>query len=444
MTFQNSRLTKLYVWLLGFIMAGLVFHAPITVYLSSQLHDYTTILLVKSWKEILLILAALLGIYLVTRARLWAELARSWLFQLITAFVAVHFVLLVWQFQGISAALAGLAIDLRYSVMFSLVYVALLLAPQYRRLYLRIILIGAAIVVGFGALQLILPANVLSPLGYGPTTIQPYLTVDQNTDYIRVNSTLRGPNPLGAFAAVTLVVLLAGWRTKRFEYASTKRIIILKLIVFAGLISLYISYSRSALIGLAAGALTVLYVSKRVIVAPRLLIVGTLIGGALIGGLFAASTTPFVSTVILHEDPNGGSIAKSNDGHIASLQNSTSQFLNEPLGSGIGSSGSASLLTDTPNIVESQFFFVAHESGWIGLLLFIGILCVVLRRAYLRRPDYLAVGVLGSGVCLAAIGVFLPVWTDDTISMLWWCVAAIALSTTSQNQPKNISTSKAS
>jgi hypothetical protein len=41
--------------------------------------------------------------------------------------------------------------------------------------------------------------------------------------------------------------------------------------------------------------------------------------------------------------------------------------------------------------------------------------------------DWLALGVFASGIGLAIVGIFLPVWTDDTVSIIWWGLAALAL-----------------
>ena len=47
--------------------------------------------------------------------------------------------------------------------------------------------------------------------------------------------------------------------------------------------------------------------------------------------------------------------------------------------------------------------------------------------AWKRRQDWLALGVFGSGIGLALIGVLLPVWVDDTVSIVWWALLAIVL-----------------
>jgi hypothetical protein len=48
-------------------------------------------------------------------------------------------------------------------------------------------------------------------------------------------------------------------------------------------------------------------------------------------------------------------------------------------------------------------------------------------RLWQRRTDWLALGLFSSGIGLALIGLLLPVWVDDTVSIVWWGLAAVAI-----------------
>ena len=145
------------------------------------------------------------------------------------------------------------------------------------------------------------------------------------------------------------------------------------------------------------------------------------------GGLFAFRNSSFVSNVLLHENPSGGSLVSSNANHVASLQTGWRQAMLQPLGAGVGSTGSASLFGGSPEVIENQYLFTAHESGWLGLGLFVAIFTLILIRLWHRRSDWLALGTFASGLGLAFIGLLLPVWVDDTVSIVWWGLAALAL-----------------
>lgn len=130
---------------------------------------------------------------------------------------------------------------------------------------------------------------------------------------------------------------------------------------------------------------------------------------------------------MLHEDPSEGNDINSNQGHVESLQDGLSRMAVQPFGAGVGSTGSASLLGDNPVIIENQYLLVAHESGWIGLAIYLALYGLISVRLWHRRSNWLALGVLSSGIGIAAASLFLPVFVDDTVSIIWWGLAAVAL-----------------
>ena len=417
-------LKKVYIGLLLVIFGGVVLHAPFSVGFSTLFPDYE--LLVKSWKEILLGVATLILPILLTIHKRW-NIFKEPLFICIAAFAALNIALIPLFFTTDEATLAGILINLRYLLFFVLVYVALVLYPQYTKLFIRVFIAGALVVLGFALLQLtILPNDFLKYFGYNETTIMPFLTVDQNDSFVRINSTLRGPNPLGAYAMVVLTVLLAFWL--KANRAITKREqVVLAILSVGGIVALWASYSRSAALGavVAVGLVLAATVAKKL--SKTVWVVLAVVALALGGSLFALKDTDFVSNVILHVDPDEGSAVSSNDGHAESLVDGTNRVSEQPLGGGIGSTGSASLLTDSPLIIENQYLFIAHEAGWIGLGLFIAISWLLLSKLWRGRKDWLVLGVFASGIALALIGLIQPVWVDETVALVWWGLAAIAL-----------------
>lgn len=420
-----TTLEKISLGTLLIIFGGIVIHAPISVGVGVLLPDYT--LLIKSWKELLLIVLIPLVCSIVTRRRMWRELAQDWIFRFVVLYGALHLVSAVLFYQGLGPTLAGLAIDLRYILFFGLTYIIVKVAPKSRMLFVQIGIVGAFIITGFATLQLFLPADILTHIGYSKETITPYLTVDKNPDYIRVNSTLRGPNPLGAYAGMILALLAAG--AVRMKAWKNNRDIVIGGIILAisSFVAVWISYSRSALVGAAVSLIAVFSTTIMRQLSRRAWIISSAVLFALIGALVLGRDSSFVSNVLLHENQNGGSEVSSNDGHAQSLQDGFKLLVSQPFGAGVGSTGSASLEGGSPIILENQYLFIAHEVGWLGLLLFIAIFISVLVRLWRLRKDWLALGVFASGLGLASIGILLPVWADDTVSIVWWGLAAIAL-----------------
>lgn len=431
MIMRSDKLVDWYRGGLGLILFLVVLHAPLTVGLGTLIPDFS--LLLKVWKEVLLLILTAMAAIIVTRRQLWRTLFDDWLIRLALIYGLLHLLLLALNWSGFEIAAAGLAIDLRFILMMVLTYLAVYLTPGSLAWFKKVAVMGAVIVVGFAALQLILPADSLKYLGYNQATIKPYLTIDQNQNYVRHNSTLRGPNPMGAYAASVVLIGLA-LLTARAQAAKLNKLTL--ALVGGGLVALVSSFSRSAALALVLGGLLILLVryGRKLNRAGVATILAGLVVLSLGFGLMRDNS--FISHLILHEDPNESGLVNSNDEHLSSLENGSNRLLAQPLGAGIGSTGSASLYGEAPLIIENQYLYVAHESGWLGLALFLAIYGLALRRLYQQRLDPWALGLLASGIGLAAAAMFLPVWADDTVAIVWWGLAG-ALIVNSKRRFKN-------
>jgi hypothetical protein len=419
---KKLRVSSIYEWGLLAVLFLIVVHAPLAVGLGSLLPDYATP--IKAWKEVTLGLLAVVAIVLIHRHNLWRAILHSKLMLLCLIFIDIHLLLALMGLDDTSPVVAGLMIDLRFIAMFMLMYVLVLIRPDSLRRIVRVIAAGAVVVIGFGLLQItVLPDNVLSRLGYSDDTITPYTTIDRNPDFVRINSTLRGPNPLGALMAI-YVALISAYFLRRSYAADTRRRLTAGATMIGAVAVLFASFSRSAYAGAVAALMAVGLATKRP--SKRTMTVGAA-GIAVLGiGLFYVSSTDWFSNVVLHEDPESTVVAKSNTGHFESLVDSARRLVTEPFGAGIGSTGSAAMYDGSPAndvVIENYYFFVAHEAGWLGLSLFLIILVYVMRRLWDRRDSWLALGVFASGIALSLIGLLLPVWADETVSLIWWGLA---------------------
>lgn len=407
------------------IFGGIVIHAPLTVALGTLLPDWS--LLIKSWKEILMLVAGILLLFELRRQRK-VSLALDPLIYFIGLYGLIHIILIPVGFQGLLPTLAGLMIDLRYLFFFGVVYLTLKMYPGLWKPFLKVGLIGALVVVIFAVLQVtVLPNDFLKYLGYGDSTIQPYLLVDMNPAFVRINSTLRGPNSLGAYLVIVLPLVLAYliqvWRAK----LTGRRQVILAILSAGGLVAMWFSYSRSSWLGLvlALAAVVTITLWRRLSIRTWAILCGVVVVVAVGGWLLRDSD--FMSNVLFHNNQQDTSDVNSDQGHIASLAQASQAFLTEPLGAGIGSTGSASLLGLHPLVIENQYLFVAHEIGWVGLALFLLIWLIIFIRLWRRRFDWLSIGVLASGLGLVVAGLALPTLADDTVSIVWFGLAAVAL-----------------
>ena len=422
---KRFLLEYLPAWLLLMVFGFIVIHAPLTVWVGTQWPELA--LPVKAWKELATGLAALLIAAAMYQKGALKRFVTRPLVAGLLAYVALHVFMIGLYPQGVQATVAGLMIDLRYVLYFIAVYGSLQLYPRYKQPFIRVAVVGAVIVVGFAVLQTVLPKETLALIGYGDSTIQPYLTVDKNPDYIRHNSTLRGPNPLGAYAAIVLAGVTAFWLNRQRINRSRVTPWVLGGLGAASVVALWVSYSRSAAVGavLAVGIVLMVLLGKRMDRRAWYIVDAAII--LLSGAIYVAKDTTFFQNVILHNNPTTGAVVDSNAAHVDSLAEGLQRMAVQPLGAGIGSTGSASLMTNEGLIIENQYLMIAHEVGWLGTLLFLFAFGMLLHQLWVRRKDWLALSVFASGIGLAVIGLMLPVWADDTVSIVWWGLAALAI-----------------
>ena len=428
-----SRLTTIAAVALLAVFGLIVIHAPLTVWLGTLFPSVE--LLIKSWKEIVLVLLVIpLGIA-AWRVPLRKRLPRN-LFLAIGLFATIH-VLLSPLTHEMEPLVAGLMIDLRFLLFFVLVYVVVVAEPKYRRLFIQVGLGMALFSLIFATLQVfVLPRDILAAVGYGKTTITPFLTVDNNPAFVRVNGTFRGPNPLGAYAGMVMAIVMA-YVARYFKRISLGAKLGGGVLSLLAMVAVGASYSRSALVAAGVGVGIVGLVILGRYVSLRNGLVGMVVLGVIsAASVYAFRDTLIVQQVILHDDPATHSQVNSNEQHVDSLQQGVALLLTQPLGAGPGSTGSASLYGTQPFIIENYYLFVAHEAGWLGLGLFLAIVGIVLRKLWHRREDWLALGVFASGISLSLIALLLPVWADDTVSLVWWGLAAAALASPQSNHSR--------
>lgn len=435
----RSILDRIIIGLLVAIMALIVVHAPLSVFIGSKAPAVA--LGIKAWKEIVMVIAALL-VVLRYGQRLVRDFRRDPLVILCGLYIVLHIVLALPAANGGLAAIAGLMVDLRYIAYFILIYVVTRYNPRYRAWLWHTAAIGAAVVLGFLLAQFVLPVDFLKHLGYNEATIAPYMLVDMNSAFVRYNSTLRGPNPLGAYAIIVVSIAVAWWLMRMKKLRDRWWLMLPAFYSVVGLVAVWVSYSRSALVAAAGsiGLVAVLQLGCRV--SRRVWLAGIGIMIACAAGLYLIRGTEFFHTVIIHDNPATGAHATSNDDHAKSLSAGIMRMAQQPLGAGVGTTGSAAMYGSMPHIIENQYVMVAHEVGWLGLVLFIAIYVLVLHGLWKQRQQWYAIGLWASGVGLALVGIVLPVWADDTVSIVWWGLAAAVCSKSYKGETYGISHKK--
>lgn len=421
--------------LIFYICYGVILYVPFHAIFSTFLIDIIGGKLpIKGLKDLLILitLVPLMAGVFIHRKKIKIEHRTLWFMILAFSELAIFYSLFI-QAPNIQKV-AGLIIQLRHLGFFVICYLgALILEKKFStssRL-VKLVMVCSAVVVFFGALQvLILPNDFLKIFGYGESTIRPYQTVDNNESFVRILSTLRGPNSLGAYLAMIapLAVAYISSIKKRKNWFWA-------LYALAFLITLYGSHSRSAWIGFVVGMLAYMYFSsankKNISLAMGALFI-------ICSGLFAARNTDFIQTTIFHRDPAEVSDINSDNQRLDSIGSAVRSINEKPLGHGIGSSGPASNYGDRPYIVENHYLDLAYQLGWLGLFLYIAITLYV-GYLLLKLKTKLAYTHVAGLLAISVIAMFWPVWSDETIALTWWGLAGFIIS---RNKSDNFAAGK--
>ncbi len=350
-------------------------------------------------------------------------------------YVVLHIIIAAWKQPEASALIAGLMINLRLVAVLLLGQLIALYKNDKRMLaHISLAVIVPAIVTTiFGVLQLaVLPADFLRHFGYGSDTIRPFTTLHQGSSAIRVSSTLRGPNPFGAY--LVLVISLLATQIIRLRQRNT-------WIVFLSISTVAIigTFSRSAWVALAIAIGFHIILTGTPRQRNRVIIGMAMSGIVLFSGVLVFQRNSVIQNAVFHTDTNNNTV-NSNQGHIAALEAAVDEVVEAPLGSGPGSAGPASvhLEKNPPRIAENYYAQIAQEVGVIGLALFLAMFGLLIRQLLRNAKAPWPSALLVSGLGLAAASMLLHVWADDTLGIIWWGLAGYFAYLPISKQPKRI------
>lgn len=406
------------------VMAYIPFHAFISTWLIS---NFGQPVFFKSLKDI--IVFAVLGV-LITAGAYYKEkitVSRK-LFVATCLYFLLNVGYVIFSAGSLTQRLAGFDINLRFLAFFFITYYV---GVSYKskvnlKLILRIAIIGLGVVGVFGMLQsTVLPKDFLSHFGYDGTIIPSYFTIDGVGGLVRFSSTLRGPNVLGAYMVVAIPLLVSYWIFIRKELTLKKQILF-SITLISSLLTLYFTYSRSAWIGLVVAGITYLsFVFRKYKLQMLIFAVLMLTAGMVM--IIPNRDTYFVQQVVFHIDPSEQSGVNSDDERLQSLQTGFSGIKNNITGHGIGSAGTPSTYGDKPTIVENYFLDNAYQFGVFGLALLLVIYYYVIRLLWSIKNNWLAVSLMSSFLGITVASMFWPVWSDETVSYIWWGVTGLVL-----------------
>ncbi len=426
----NSRLLAISSGLIIAVLCILPLHAFLTVWFSSFLGHYT---LLRLWDEIIIFFLGVIAIYiLITDEKIRSKILSNKLFWLIFIFVMMQ---LLWGAIAYSthsvnkkALSYGVLLDTRFLIFFVITWIFALKNKNLRKPIYKVIIAPAIVVILFGLLEvLVLPNNFLSHFGYGTSTIPAFQTINQNSSYIRIESTLRGSNPLGAYMLIPLSLLAV-------MIAKGKRPLKKSLLFLFGIIVLFFTFSRSAIIGTLLSFGVIAYNRIKSKKQRSNFFYGGIAILVILGCLtFVLRNNHKVENLVWHTQTNSSVKVSSNNAHASAFRGGFNDFIKDPIGKGPGSAGPASVYNSKPaRISENNFIQIGQETGWIGFILFITINIYVGYYLYLRRERTLELSLFASLIGISFICLLSHAWTDDTLAYLWWGIAGIAIGSNSK------------
>jgi len=418
----SVKLARVLSWIIAGILVLLPFHAFFT---SWAANNFGHLDVFRVWKEIILSLLLPLVLLLAwSRDDTKQFLKNSLIVRLFIGYVLLHIILGAWALSNHSvtktALLYSLIINLRFIGFFIITYIVASHSHFLRENAAKILVIPAAIVVVVGLLQrLVMPHSFLAYF-YGWGTIPPYQTIDGNNKIQRVQSTLRGANPLGAYLVLALTAFVAPVKQRYLKFAA----------VAATLIVLFYSYSRSGWIGALISVWLLawwmlLKSHHRIWLVVSVVAIALMAGGA----FYVLRSKPIAQDTFLHTSSVSKAPMSSNEVRRASLKSGIHDVVHEPLGRGPGTAGPASFRNQPhpARIAESYYLQIGQEVGILGMAIFITINILAAKEIWLKRDKMLARVLLASLAGITFINLISHAWTDDTLSLLWWGLAGIVL-----------------
>ena len=407
-------------WINGGLIA-LVAIMPFHAFLSVSLgHFIGAQFLWQSWKEILLLALIFLAGYRILKDPATLQRLRDPVVYLLVAFCIIALAITAVTRPELRVAIFGIKTDLEFIAAF-------LLAMAFAGVGLRdrlsrILIIATAVVIAFGLIQIyLLPPDWLTNFGYGSDTIPPFLLVDPVLESFRILSTLGGPNQLGSFMILPLALVL--WKAlNRPQWWQP-------IYLIAGMIVLWHTYSRSAILGfcVAVGVILLLRL-KSSWRLPTLLVLTLAAALAVILIPIAAGKYPQLQYYVFHQRLTETGFQGSTDQHDIALKEGVDDVESHPWGRGLGTAGPASFRGSNANIPESTYLQLAIETGLIGLALFIAAQIALGVKLWVLSPRVEQAAPLAAALAgIAVINFFLHGWADSSTALVYWTLAGAVL-----------------
>lgn len=415
---------------------ALLVYMPFHIFLSQWLSTFTGGLdLWKIGKDIFLIAATLFTICLV----LWQRKGNRVFYGLIIfAFLYGALHLILWFANPgifkLSAEL-GIIYNMRLPLCLILGYGTVLLIPKFAfSSVIKIAIYISTLVAFLGIVQYFLPKDLLTHFGYSVARgARAAFYIDDNSNLpLRIISTLREPNALGAYLILPATALFAFLLEKKDK--NLRQVLAGALGIH--LLAIVLTQSRSALLGVVLACAQILWWRNKVwllkqVKRHRITLAGLTIL-VLISG-FSARNTPFFQSYVIHSNKGEQRTdLDSNAYHAQFIREGLKGIYHKPLGHGPGTAGLASIQNPKGGLLTENYYIqIGYELGLLGLALFIGLNVWIYYKLHQRKDTF------GRIMCAAfwayvLTNMLLHTWSNEAVATQFWLLAGLIIATTSK------------
>jgi len=404
-------------------------YLPISVLLANFIGSlFNSLELMKAIKDVIPVIG--LGILFLCNKNVINKLKNK-LFVVIAIYFTLTTLLIILRGNSRSSEILGLVYNLRFLTMFIFGFLLTIYyySPTLTKIAFRVVICTGILVASFAIIQvLFLPDSALGSVGYSRETgsIPVFYISDITKTTERAFSTLKDPNSLGSFLIIILCLVV--YAKSFYEKINIKiHILLIGLVACA----IYLTYSRSAWLG------SLIAIFSLVISSPKYVkyirknkkrIVGVAVALVLaMGVLFASlSSNQKFNNLIFHVGDNAPTT--SNSQRVSSMSKTIKMIAENPLGYGPGSAGPTSLKGNSPLLPENYYLQIAHETGIIGLILFIAICMIVLLELLGMKDERIEAKILiAAFIGLSFTNLLVHIWANEAVAYTWWALAGLII-----------------
>ena len=355
---QKKKIIQLSSHAAALVFLALIAYLPFHIFLSTVIGvNVGGLEFLKASKDIAVFLIVLLTLpYVIYN---WAEIKKNVLKDQITILIIIYitmsFVYFIVNHNDFDSSILGLIYNTRFLIIF--VFAGILTRSNpgtvNSKIITRIIIVSSLIVAILGMLQyFILPKDILAQLGYSMKNgALPSFYIDDKPDFFRIMSTMRDPNTLGSYLLIP-ISLMAAKLLLEYRKKSHKKLGLLAGMLIIEIFALALAFSRSAVVGLIVSVfvLTTIVFEKAIRTnAKKITILGISFMAifTIAGSFVAQSNSRQIQNIIFHADEQTV-LRDPNELRIDFLKRSVVKIYQEPLGSGLGTAGLASMKNQQP------------------------------------------------------------------------------------------------